>query len=921
MDLFTFIHPSDPTKVKIVEREQVKDELLLLQTTIGRTVPLLSVAPDRADSELKTSTDRLFDEGGSCSQAGQGGSAGPRRQRKRKTVAAAGGGSSHPPKKLREDHGTPSGQFVASKSRSVVQRLLAEAVLNVEVREKTVKPFLFVADSSSTGGVDPNTGVFYLTESDFLVSGVRTVIDHDTDLQKVYVPRWSVTNGSRLDDGHIYCEMMSLSTEVMMRAEYNIKEKMRLKSTVKEKYVLLKAKDKEIKNLKAHMVLTEAKAAKAIRLRAEASNFVTVEKSLRDEVNAMNERNTILEKERDALDVKVADLEASAVIKEREMTDLSAQLTSIKSHNDSLVDQEREMTDLNTRLTSVKSHNNSLVDQVHELKVASSGLQEKLSNYENLMEQLEEVQDAQLKVVNDKFDRLYADFVKMALHLEERFYPHLLTTIFGHRWLLIHGIELAITKFLHSTEYLSALGADIGKAIEKGMQDGLSAGIIHGVKGRVLTDIATYNLSLGSKKDASVDTVMNILRLEETLAERLGLNESQPYVDQLMVPIHQLPDQVVIGSSALSLALDVSSSRVQKIKENITNHRSALRDVFVPLAEPLFDDALIGKKGTSNVISATADTTMALPTTLASVSIVSPIAVDDYEVATNDKVHELEFASSRLQEKLSNYENLMKRLEEFHDAQLKVVNDKFNKLYADFVEMAFHLEERFYPHLLTTIFGRRWLLTHGMKLAITKYLHSPEYISSLGAAIGKAIEKGMQDGLSSRITHDAEGRVLTNVAAYNPSAKADYISALQRLQNVNFPLVAELRSNKDAGVDTIMNILRLEETLAERLGLTKSQPHVDQLMVPVKYSSNQVVVGASSLSLAFDVSSTEGTSNVILATADTTMALSTTLASVSIVTLISMDDYEVEGTDDQAVVDGNADPFPNVDDAELNIPL
>nr|GFC62661.1 hypothetical protein [Tanacetum cinerariifolium] len=279
-----------------------------------------------------------------------------------------------------------------------------------------------------------------------------------------------------------------------------------------------------------------------------------------------------------------------------------------------------------------------------------------------------------------------------------------------------------------------------------------------------------------------------------------------------------------------------------------------------------------------------------------------------------------------------NYENLMKRLEEFHDAQLKVVNDKFNKLYADFVEMAFHLEERFYPHLLTTIFGRRWLLTHGMKLAITKYLHSPEYISSLGAAIGKAIEKGMQDGLSSRITHDAEGRVLTNVAAYNPSAKADYISALQRLQNVNFPLVAELRSNKDAGVDTIMNILRLEETLAERLGLTESQPHVDQLMVPVKYSSNQVVVGASSLSLAFDVSSswvrkikkkycTEGTSNVILATADTTMALSTTLASVSIVTLISMDDYEVEGTDDQAVVDGNADPFPNVDDAELNIPL
>nr|GEY66806.1 hypothetical protein [Tanacetum cinerariifolium] len=111
--------------------------------------------------------------------------------------------------------------------------------------------------------------------------------------------------------------------------------------------------------------------------------------------------------------------------------------------------------------------------------------------------------------------------------------------------------------------------------------------------------------------------------------------------------------------------------------------------------------------------------------------------------------------------------------------------------------MASHLEERFYPHLLTTILGRRWLLTHGMELAITKCLHSLEYLSALGSAIGKAIEKGMQDGLSTRITHGAKGRVLTDVAAYNPSAKADYIFVLQHLQNVNFPLLAELRSNKD----------------------------------------------------------------------------------------------------------------------------
>ncbi|GKD32547.1 hypothetical protein Tco_1248056, partial [Tanacetum coccineum] len=38
-----------------------------------------------------------------------------------------------------------------------------------------------------------------------------------------------------------------------------------------------------------------------------------------------------------------------------------------------------------------------------------------------------------------------------------------------------------------------------------------------------------------------------------------------------------------------------------------------------------------------------------------------------------------------------------------------------------------------------------WLLTHGLELAIAKCLNSTEYLSSLGAAIGKAAEKGLPD--------------------------------------------------------------------------------------------------------------------------------------------------------------------------------
>nr|GFD37317.1 hypothetical protein [Tanacetum cinerariifolium] len=120
---------------------------------------------------------------------------------------------SHPPKKVREDHGTPSGPLIAGKSRFAVQRFIAGAVLNDEVRgdpiptlpfvtssvsvtperegedhtdsvfcssddscyyhplmadpdvivkEKITKPSVFSADSSSTGGADPNAGIFLI---------------------------------------------------------------------------------------------------------------------------------------------------------------------------------------------------------------------------------------------------------------------------------------------------------------------------------------------------------------------------------------------------------------------------------------------------------------------------------------------------------------------------------------------------------------------------------------------------------------------------------------------------------------------------------------------------------------------------------------------------------------------------------------
>nr|GEW70947.1 hypothetical protein [Tanacetum cinerariifolium] len=605
----------------------------------SKWISLLSSIARIPPNELDASVERLFDKGGSGNQTEQVDSIDDgkdvdiqsvikaantvvedvapmqsKRQGKRKFVVVDAGEASHPPKKLKNDYGTQSGTSISGKSRSALKRLLAGAVFNAEVKvvamptlpfmttsvsftsereggdhidsvtgpnlhaigapprfvissdsshhsgtnvaeaevdylirssvlimtivttitstvdpalvakKKLVKPSLFCVDSSSAGGTDPTTGVFSdLTGSDFLIGAICTVIDPDTDLQKVYVPQWSVTNGSVLMTVAA-ARQMYLSVEVRIHVEYNVKEKRRLKSVTERQLKLLRP---------------FASVPKPLILKL-------LKKSLLDETDALNERNAILEKERNALDLKVTKLEASVVSKERELTDLNALVTSVKSQNDILVDRLRA---------------------------------------------------------------------------------------FILRWLLIHGMDLAIVKCLNSPEYLSALGAPIGKAIEKGMQDGLSAGIVHGKEGRALTDVAAHNPSTEkSNKDASVEAVMNILHLEGPLTEKIGLNELQPNVDHLMVPIHRSPDKVVVGVIVLSLSLDVSSFQVWRNRENIANQRSALHDVFVPLVDPFSAADLTGTEGNSDTAPATANTNTDLSITFASASSIDPIFVDDYEV-------------------------------------------------------------------------------------------------------------------------------------------------------------------------------------------------------------------------------------------------------------------------------------------------
>nr|GEW26837.1 transposase (putative), gypsy type [Tanacetum cinerariifolium] len=63
------------------------------------------------------------------------------------------------------------------------------------------------------------------------------------------------------------------------------------------------------------------------------------------------------------------------------------------------------------------------------------------------------------------------------------------------------------------------------------------------------------------------------------------------------------------------------------------------------------------------------------------------------------------------------------------------------------VELNNDMDTKLYPHMLTIVAGRRWVIGHGLRLMVMKCSESSEYHSMLGKVISIAINKGIQEGL------------------------------------------------------------------------------------------------------------------------------------------------------------------------------
>nr|GEW85571.1 hypothetical protein [Tanacetum cinerariifolium] len=662
MDLFAFIHHADPTKVKVGEKEAQDGEVPLLELTKDRVVPLVGVydsenakvqgagnddvnkrVNDVAKASQAERGDRVVDIGGIEIVANDEIHAivadKPKNIKKKRKVTDGAGGYVYPPKKLREDYGTSGngGASIAGKSLIALQGLLERITLAAEVgvteaatvpfvtssvtptpeyeggggRDFATRPiihmrpalerFVVLTNSShysSTNDADDEVTsivrssvtpppVLTVAVTTTVVPGATSVLVHDLGVGQinpgilritlllpqprqmhVYIPKWNVINDFVLDDPDVCRGIIDHLAPPGFFSQLCVMDYEQLLMG----YSVGVARQ-------ACFSVEEAEATKAIRLRGQIADVEAAEATRITELNSLRERNVSLEGQ-------VAALESAVVSKDAEIASSQCQVSG--------------------------------------LEVTCSGLRDEVMGYKLFKERVEEMQDEQMRVLSDHVAIIDSDLIEMVLHMDAEFYPRYLTIIARRRWILSRGVRLVLAKCLASPEYLSAMVEAIGRAIDKGIQDGLTAGIEHGRARRSIADVVVFNpfakdvnfpllAQLEANKDSSMADIMDLLRLEGPAAEAFEASQRQPSPEQLMVLIHRLEDQVIIRETPLDFSLEVAYNRVQRVRGDATARRLSLTDSILPLVEPLSARSLTGESSSSAVL-ATAVTT-ALSTT------------------------------------------------------------------------------------------------------------------------------------------------------------------------------------------------------------------------------------------------------------------------------------------------------------------
>ncbi|GKA72849.1 hypothetical protein Tco_0779065 [Tanacetum coccineum] len=190
---------------------------------------------------------------------------------------------------------------------------------------------------------------------------------------------------------------------------------------------------------------------------------------------------------------------------------------------------------------------------------------------------------------------------------------------------------------------------------------------------------------------------------------------------------------------------------------------------------------------------------------------------------------------SVLQAQVMGEKRIMAAFEEFKKHEDERVSARCAEMDARLDALSVDFDEELYPHMLTAIAGRRWVIGHGLRLAVMKCAESTELRQAFANVVSAGIAKGMSEGLKYGVEHGKAGLELTAVEAYDPEADNKYVVALHNLKDLSYPLIDELEQLKDAPLDVIMASLYLESDTGEDApqSIRDLRPSSSQLKIPV----------------------------------------------------------------------------------------
>nr|GFD53460.1 hypothetical protein [Tanacetum cinerariifolium] len=96
-----------------------------------------------------------------------------------------------------------------------------------------------------------------------------------------------------------------------------------------------------------------------------------------------------------------------------------------------------------------------------------------------------------------------------------------------------------------------------------------------------------------------------------------------------------------------------------------------------------------------------------------------------------------------LQQQVSGEETLKAAFEDYKRQKDQMVEQRCAEIDARLDAMSIDFDEELYPHMLTAIAGRRWVIGHGLRLATMKYTESLEMRQAFIDVVSAGIAKGM----------------------------------------------------------------------------------------------------------------------------------------------------------------------------------